>query len=161
MGAPGPGDAPNALSAARYLAWLYSPAPQQRVFAVLCEIENEIAGSLRSGVDHHVAHARLQWWREECERCAQGRPVHPLTRDLAKAYGAIGATLPAGVAGFVDAAVWDLASATFETRKELAAYCAAHLAAFKRPVRMTILPEIPKGPTGKIQRRTLGALVEQ
>ena len=47
------------------------------------------------------------------------------------------------------------------TPKELAAYCAAHLAAFKRPVRMTILPEIPKGPTGKIQRRTLGALVDQ
>ena len=47
------------------------------------------------------------------------------------------------------------------TPKELAAYCADHLAAFKRPVRMTILPEIPKGPTGKIQRRTLGALVGQ
>ena len=47
------------------------------------------------------------------------------------------------------------------TPKELAAYCAEHLAAFKRPVRMTILPEIPKGPTGKIQRRTLGALVDR
>jgi acyl-CoA synthetase (AMP-forming)/AMP-acid ligase II len=47
------------------------------------------------------------------------------------------------------------------TPKELAAYCADHLAAFKRPVRMTILPEIPKGPTGKIQRRTLGSLVDQ
>jgi len=47
------------------------------------------------------------------------------------------------------------------TPKELAAYCADHLAAFKRPVRMTILPEIPKGPTGKIQRRTLGALVDR
>jgi acyl-CoA synthetase (AMP-forming)/AMP-acid ligase II len=47
------------------------------------------------------------------------------------------------------------------TLKELSAYCAAHLAAFKRPARLTILPEIPKGPTGKIQRRTLGGLVEQ
>jgi acyl-CoA synthetase (AMP-forming)/AMP-acid ligase II len=47
------------------------------------------------------------------------------------------------------------------TLKELSAYCAAHLAAFKRPTRVTILPEIPKGPTGKIQRRTLGGLVEQ
>lgn len=47
------------------------------------------------------------------------------------------------------------------TPKELATYCADHLAAFKRPVRMTILPEIPKGPTGKIQRRTLGALVDK
>jgi len=47
------------------------------------------------------------------------------------------------------------------TPKELATYCADHLAVFKRPVRMTILPEIPKGPTGKIQRRTLGALVDK
>jgi acyl-CoA synthetase (AMP-forming)/AMP-acid ligase II len=47
------------------------------------------------------------------------------------------------------------------TPKELAAHCADRLAAFKRPARVTILPEIPKGPTGKIQRRTLGKLVDQ
>ena len=121
VGARGPGDAPNALSAARYLAWLYSPAPQQHVFAVLCEIENEIAGSLRPGIEHQVAHARLQWWGEECERCAQGRPVHPLTRELVKASG--DPSRLTGIRGFVDTAVWDLASATFETRKELTAYC--------------------------------------
>jgi phytoene/squalene synthetase len=118
--------APHVLSATRYLAWLYSPASQQPVFAKLCEIESEIAGSLRPGIDHHVAHARLQWWREECERCAQGRPVHPLTRELVKVYGAVPGGQPsplAGISGFVDTAVWDLAGATFETRKELTAYC--------------------------------------
>lgn len=47
------------------------------------------------------------------------------------------------------------------TPRELAAHCADRLAAFKRPARVTILPEIPKGPTGKIQRRTLAALVDQ
>ena len=47
------------------------------------------------------------------------------------------------------------------TPRELAAHCANRLAAFKRPARVTILPEIPKGPTGKIQRRTLAALVDQ
>jgi phytoene synthase len=114
------------LSPSRYLAWLYSPEAQQPVLAKLCEIESEIAGSLRPGIDHHVAHARLQWWQEECERCAQGRPVHPLTRDLVKEYGAAATQQPsplAGLSGFVDTAVWDLAGATFETRKELAAYC--------------------------------------
>jgi acyl-CoA synthetase (AMP-forming)/AMP-acid ligase II len=45
------------------------------------------------------------------------------------------------------------------TPRELTAYCAERLAAFKRPARVTILPEIPKGPTGKIQRRNLAALV--
>jgi acyl-CoA synthetase (AMP-forming)/AMP-acid ligase II len=47
------------------------------------------------------------------------------------------------------------------TPKELAAHCADRLAAFKRPARVTILSEIPKGPTGKIQRRTLVTLVGQ
>lgn len=47
------------------------------------------------------------------------------------------------------------------TPRELAAHCADRLAAFKRPARVTILTEIPKGPTGKIQRRTLATLVGQ
>jgi acyl-CoA synthetase (AMP-forming)/AMP-acid ligase II len=45
------------------------------------------------------------------------------------------------------------------TPRELTSYCAERLAAFKRPVKVTILPEIPKGPTGKIQRRNLAGLV--
>jgi len=125
-GAADQGNTPRMLSPSRYLAWLYSPAAQQPVLAKLCEIESEIAGSLRPGIDHHVAHARLQWWQEECERSAQGRPVHPLTRELVKAYGAAAARQPsplAGLSGFVDTAVWDLAGATFETRKEVTAYC--------------------------------------
>jgi acyl-CoA synthetase (AMP-forming)/AMP-acid ligase II len=47
------------------------------------------------------------------------------------------------------------------TPRELIAYCADRLAAFKRPARITILPEIPKGPTGKIQRRNLAGLVDE
>jgi oxalate---CoA ligase len=47
------------------------------------------------------------------------------------------------------------------TPRELTAFCADRLAAFKRPARVTILPEIPKGPTGKIQRRNLAGLVDQ
>ena len=45
------------------------------------------------------------------------------------------------------------------TPRELIAYCGDRLATFKRPARVTILPEIPKGPTGKIQRRNLAGLV--
>jgi phytoene synthase len=133
-GPPGPAGAPHALSATRYLAWLYSPPARQPVLGALCEIESEVAGSLRPGIDHHVAHARLQWWREECERSAQGRPVHPLTRALVKAFG--GALEPAplaGISGFVDTAVWDLAGATFETRKELTAYSERWAAAMFEP----------------------------
>jgi acyl-CoA synthetase (AMP-forming)/AMP-acid ligase II len=45
------------------------------------------------------------------------------------------------------------------TPKELTAHCADRLAAFKRPALVTILPEIPKGPTGKVQRLNLAGLV--
>ncbi|MDB6089831.1 MAG: phytoene synthase [Gammaproteobacteria bacterium] len=125
----------HALQPTRYLAWLYSPPLQRPVLAALCAIESEIASSLRAGLDHHVAHTRLQWWREECERCAAGRPVHPMTRELARAYGATTAPAPlAGIIGFADTAVWDLAGATFESRRELTAYCERWAAAMIEPI---------------------------
>jgi acyl-CoA synthetase (AMP-forming)/AMP-acid ligase II len=37
----------------------------------------------------------------------------------------------------------------------LRAHCAARLAAFKVPGRVHVLDAIPKGPTGKVQRRLL------
>ena len=172
-----PADTLKALTPARYLAWLYSTDAQKPVLAALLEIEAEIASGLRPGIEHHVAHARLQWWSEEATRYAEGVPVHPLARGLLKARAGadgragiaagsptgiaagsstgiaavspagivarsstgiaaaspagtvagsstgIAAASPTGIAGFVDTAVWDLASATFETRKELTAYC--------------------------------------
>jgi phytoene/squalene synthetase len=137
---------------ARYFALLYSPPSQRLVLEALFGIEREVSESLRPGVDHHVAHSRLQWWREECERAAGGRPVHPLTRALVDALRGVSmpgadassnveqagtrSTLPplAGLTGFVDVAVWDLAGATFETRRELTAYCERWAAAMIEPL---------------------------
>jgi len=85
-GASARGAPPKVLTTTRYLAWLYSPPDQQPAFAALCEIESEIAASLRTGIDHHVAHARLQWWRDESERVGRGQPVHPLTRELVRHF---------------------------------------------------------------------------
>ena len=48
---------------------------------------------------------------------------------------------------------------SIESAAELLAYCGDRLATFKRPAMITILPEIPKGPTGKVQRRNLAGLV--
>jgi phytoene synthase len=118
---------------ARYFALLYSPTPQRLVVDALFGIEREISASLRPGLDHHVAHSRLQWWREECERASVGRPVHPLTRALVDALTG-GSSQLAGLCGFVDVAVWDLAGATFETRRELTAYCERWSAAMIEPL---------------------------
>ena len=111
---------------ARYFALLFASATERPALESLFGIEQEVFDSLRAGLDHHVAHSRLQWWREECERAANGRPVHPLTKGLAIALNAVAAVaavgLPGlvGLCGIVDVAVWDLAGATFETRREFA-----------------------------------------
>jgi 15-cis-phytoene synthase len=117
----------------RYFAWLYSLPNQRLMLQSLYGIEREVSDSLKPGIDHHVAHARLQWWREECERTANGKPVHPLTRDLVAALAAPPEAL-AHLTGFVDMAIWDLAGATFETRKELTAYCERWAGAMIEPL---------------------------
>jgi phytoene synthase len=109
------------------------------VLAALCGIEREVSASLEPGVDHHVAHTRLQWWREELGRCAAGNPVHPLTRELQAhlqrcAAGVSGQPTLAGLTGLVDAAAWDLAGASFERREELTAYCRRWAAAMVMPL---------------------------
>jgi phytoene/squalene synthetase len=124
-------------NSARYFALLYSPETQRAVLDALFGIENEVSNSLRPGLDHHVAHSRLQWWREECERAANRRAVHPLTKALVDALKEPLATSPAsltGLTGFVDVTVWDLAGATFETRRELTAYCERWAAAMIEPL---------------------------
>ena len=123
----------------RFLAWLYSTRLQQPVLASLCAIEREIGASLRPGVDHHVAHTRLAWWREELARCAAGNPVHPLTQELRihleqLAPGSRSNSVLAGISGLVDTATWDLAGATFEGRQELTAYCQRWAAAMVAPI---------------------------
>jgi phytoene synthase len=131
---------------ARLLASLYSPPDERAVIDALFLIESEVGASLHRGVDHSVAHVRLQWWRDECERTVKGQAVHPLTQTLAREFaGRAGSSAPptpdappsgtgaaalAGLAGFLDTAVWDLATATFETRRELTAYCERWASAF-------------------------------
>lgn len=118
MSPDAPAAEPRALrGSARDFAWLYSPPPLRGALAALLDIEREIGAALRPGLDHTVAHVRLAWWREECERCAGGRPAHPATRALA---AVVDRPDPGGL---VDIATWDLAAATFGTRAELAGYC--------------------------------------
>jgi len=45
--------------------------------------------------------------------------------------------------------------------KELTDHCRQHLAAFKVPARIDVLPEIPRTPTGKVQRRRVAEIVVQ
>lgn len=129
----------------RALARLYCPPAQAPVLEALLGIEAEIRQALKRGLEHEVAHARLAWWREECARLVGGAPVHPLTRALAGHFGASGHEVLGGVGGLVDLATWDLASATFGSRRELHGYCQRWSAAFIVPLARAALPAGPEG----------------
>jgi phytoene synthase len=144
------------LSATRSLVWLYSSTPQRLALTSLSAIEREIGASARAGLDHAVAHARLDWWREECDRTAQGRPSHPLTREVVSVFAPIGAAPLAGLAGLVANAAWDLSRTTFDTREELSGYCERWSAALIAPLVRLAGPDIlPAG------ARAIGARLQE
>ena len=103
------------------------------MLTALTAIERELAAVLRPGLDHQVAHVRLEWWRAEAERCRAGEAVHPATRALLAATPA----RRADFTGLTDTAVWDLACATFATRAELTAYCTRWAAGMFGPLLAT------------------------
>jgi 15-cis-phytoene synthase len=145
-----------APSATRALAWLYAPGIQRPLLAALYAIEEEIGAVLRPGLDHQVAHLRLEWWRAECAHTAEGRPAHPLTRALADAYAGRDPAPLAGLAGLVDGAVWDLAAATLETRRELTGYCERWAEAIVVPLTRFAAPEVDGAAS-----RALGAALRE
>jgi 15-cis-phytoene synthase len=136
-----PDRAHGPLDVGRHLASLYSPATERPVLEALFAVESEIGASLHAGLDHTVAHVRLQWWREECARVVKGTPSHPLTRALAGEFSNTPGDALAGLAGFVDVAVWDLAAATFDTRRELQAFCERWAAAMTLPAAAHAAPQ--------------------
>jgi phytoene synthase len=73
-------------------------------------------------LDHGVAHARLGWWQEECERLTAALPRHPATVALLRAARR-DRTLPPDLLPLVAAARWDLANAVPADDAELARRC--------------------------------------
>jgi phytoene synthase len=107
----------------RYFAWLYSDARLQDLLTALFGIETEIDAALQPGLEHSVAHVRMTWWAEEAQRLRDGHALHPLARALLSQWRPAAGTAGPDVSGLVETAAWDLASATFETRRELTLYC--------------------------------------
>ncbi len=107
----------------RYFAWLYGDARLQALLAPLFGIETEINAALQPALEHSVAHARMAWWAEEAQRLRAGHALHPLSRALLAQWPAAHGAAGPDVSGLVENAAWDLASAPFETRRELALYC--------------------------------------
>jgi hypothetical protein len=69
-----------ALGSPCYFALLYSSAAAQITLTTLLALADEISAGAGRGLDHAVAHLRLDWWRAEAERYARGEPQHPWLR---------------------------------------------------------------------------------
>lgn len=119
---PGPA-APPPAGSMHWYAWLYTPEPSRPVTAVMFSLEAELRTIAAAQVDHGVSHLKLQWWKDEIHRLEQGAPRHPLTQALLRARpDAPGAWRPLhdALAGLE----LELASASYESESELAAYFA-------------------------------------
>ena len=114
------------------------------MLAALLRIEAEIRAALKPGLEHEVAHARLAWWREECARLSAGSPAHPLTRALGAHFAGAARASLTGVGGLVDLATWDLAQATFGSRRELTGYCERWSAALIVPLASAARAVVPE-----------------
>ena len=73
---------PPAAGSPRYFALLYSPAAVRVTLTTLLALADQISAGAARGLDHSVAHVRLDWWRDEAERYARGEPQHPWLRAL-------------------------------------------------------------------------------
>lgn len=82
MNTPAGGAAGPPPGSIHYFVELYAPAAARAPLRNAHALEAEIRASLRPGLDHAVAHARLDWWQEEAARAAPGRASHPLLRAL-------------------------------------------------------------------------------
>ena len=129
----------------RALARLYCPPAHAPLLAALLGVEAEIGVTLKSGLEHDVAHARLAWWREECARLVAGAPTHPLTRALGAQFPEAARGTLAGLGGLVDLAGWDLAAATFASQQELSGYCERWSEALIVPFTRAALPGASAG----------------
>jgi hypothetical protein len=79
VSAPAPADSlpEPAPGSARYFVLLYCPRPRRRALATLLAVTDELDAGRARGMDHAVAHLRLEWWRAELQRFAGGTPQHP------------------------------------------------------------------------------------
>lgn len=104
----------------RYFALLYAPAEQRDAAMALFVVDAEIRESAQSA-SHDVAHTRLQWWRQEIDRLANGNAQHPATQKLRDA--ALDRREFLKLHELIAAADMDLARMTYLNEQELRSYC--------------------------------------
>lgn len=109
------------LTSERELLWRFAPHSQRDWLQNILQIEHEVCTSLRSDLEHSVAHTRLDWWQDELQRLSQNTPRHPLTRALAR-HASQREIVPPDLIALAESCRIDLARLAFETRADVESY---------------------------------------
>ena len=105
----------------RYYALLFAPAEVRPALTALYAFDAEIRAAVHPGTEHAAAHLKLTWWREEIERLARGKPVHPIGRALHAAAEPLGLEIT-GLADYLVAAEHDLSARSIVDDDEFMGY---------------------------------------
>lgn len=143
----------------RHLALLFSGAAARSLPEAVYAIEAELRRIVASA-SHEAAHARLQWWRDEIDRCAAGRPSHPLAKALLPLRELPGVDLGL-LREMLVGAEYDLAQVTYLTWEELDAYLFRSAGTVQTLVAATLAADRGLYPEERDFARRLGAAVRQ
>jgi phytoene synthase len=114
-----------------------------------------------SMVNHDIAHTRLQWWRQELDRCFAGHAQHPLTRTLQTLRPALDAADLTLLRELTVAADLDLAAFEYATWSQLSAYCFRAAGALQTVIAATLSSPESLSERERAFARRLGAAVRQ
>ena len=142
----------------RYFSLLYTQPEKRDALTALYVIDAEIRESAQSA-NHDVAHTRLQWWRQEVDRLANGNPQHPATRILHSA--AQSAKGFARLHELIVAADMDLARMTYVNMDELRAYSARSGGAVAELIAAVLLGPEPFEESVRAASNRIGAGIRQ
>ncbi|HHJ17399.1 MAG TPA: squalene synthase HpnD [Gammaproteobacteria bacterium] len=105
-----------------YYSFLFLPAAQRRAITALYAFCREVDDVVDECSDTDVARRKLDWWREELERCFAGEPRHPVTQALQQPLA--DHNLPIEYfQEIIDGMTMDLDQTRYESFNELALYC--------------------------------------
>lgn len=143
----------------RQLAVLFADSDARPALGALYALEAELR-RIVAAESHEAAHARLQWWRAELDRLANGRPTHPLAIAM----------LPLRERAFTDwpllhelivAGDLDLARFTYHDWQDLDAYCFRCAGALQTAIAIALSPTRDLSSEEREFARRLGAGVRQ
>ncbi len=105
-----------------YYSFLFLPAAQRRSITALYAFCREVDDVVDECSDTDVARRKLDWWREELQRCFAGEPRHPVTKALQQPLA--NHNLPIEYfQEIIDGMAMDLDQSRYESFSELALYC--------------------------------------